>query len=210
MSHVTIQVPSDLYVLLYQLFGAKTHEVIEQHLRKLVQRESPKHSLTGEGHGPTARPKPHTIGGQVWQIADELFEDTGVTPERGELLAQCIAININNNTANTQFSHWKNYQRGIGVMQTRGGNTRMRKYEPLENYLKLTGLNDLSVTFADLSKKIGIVLPESAFLHREWWSNQKDYTCRPQAKAWMSVGYMVESVNQDRDSGWVRFVRNPE
>jgi hypothetical protein len=83
------------------------------------------------------------------------------------------------------------------------------KYEPLEDYLQNQRLTSsrVSLSFKEIENIIGAALPKSAYTYREWWSNQRDYKNRPQAKAWLSAGFEVESVNQDLKSGSVEFVR---
>lgn len=83
------------------------------------------------------------------------------------------------------------------------------KYEPLESYLKDRALasSRISLSFKEIETIIQSSLPKSASTYREWWSNQKDYKSRPQAKAWLSAGYEVEGVNQQSGSGSVTFVR---
>ena len=83
------------------------------------------------------------------------------------------------------------------------------KYEPLEGHLKTrrASQREVSLSFAEIESIIGARLPKSAYTYREWWSNQADVSNRPQAKAWISAGYKVESVQQRRDSGVVRFKR---
>ena len=83
------------------------------------------------------------------------------------------------------------------------------KYEPLENYLQnKSGLKqEVNLSFRDIEKIIGAQLPASARKYREWWSNQKDLNNRSQAKAWISAGYLVDSVQQNPISGSVCFRR---
>lgn len=83
------------------------------------------------------------------------------------------------------------------------------KYEPLEEHLRGARASKGSVTlsFSEVESIIGARLPKSAYSYREWWSNQSDVSNRPQAKAWISAGYEVETVQQQHDSGTVRFKR---
>jgi hypothetical protein len=87
---------------------------------------------------------------------------------------------------------------------------RPSKYEPLENHLKSTPSRERVVTFRfdELNALLGTPLPASAYMHRAWWGNQRETTNRPQAKAWQSAGFEVDSVNQSRSIGWVRFRRS--
>lgn len=81
------------------------------------------------------------------------------------------------------------------------------KYEPLEIFLgnKRGSVRRVTLSFQEIEQIIGAPLPKSAHQYREWWSNQKDYKNRPQAKAWLASGYKVESVQQGLDSGSVVF-----
>jgi len=83
------------------------------------------------------------------------------------------------------------------------------KYGPLEIFLgnKRGSAQRVTLSFQEIEKIIGGTLPKSAHQYREWWSNQKDYKNRPQAKAWLAAGYKVESVPQSLNSGSVVFDR---
>lgn len=79
-----------------------------------------------------------------------------------------------------------------------------KKYDPLLTYLLSQKESDSFVlTFEQIEKIIGKRLPKSATEYREWWSNQRNYTNRPQAEAWMSIGVRVDEVNQKQK--WVKF-----
>ncbi len=83
------------------------------------------------------------------------------------------------------------------------------KYKPLELFLgeKHGMAREISLSFREIESLIGNALPKSAYSYREWWSNQKDSKNRPQAKAWLSAGYKVQSVQQRTRSGSVVFER---
>lgn len=85
----------------------------------------------------------------------------------------------------------------------------MTKYELLEIFLRAQpiGSNEVTLAFRQVEQLIGAALPESAFAHREWWSNQTDISNRPQARAWISAGFEVDTVNRDRGNAWVHFKR---
>lgn len=84
------------------------------------------------------------------------------------------------------------------------------KYEALEIYLHDQAAIRAQVTmsFKEIEAVIGAPLPRSAFTYREWWSNQKEYSSRPQAKAWLAAGYEVDSVVRDRPQGQLTFAQN--
>jgi hypothetical protein len=88
--------------------------------------------------------------------------------------------------------------------------TMQGKYEALALYLKERPKSVTAVTipFSELDKMLNSPLPESAYTHRPWWANQKNTTNRPQAKAWISAGFEVETVNQFKLNGSVRFIRS--
>jgi len=85
----------------------------------------------------------------------------------------------------------------------------MSKYEPLENYLqnKIGSKDKINLSFKEIENIIGAQLPASAKQHRPWWGNQKDNKNRPQARAWLSAGYLVDSVQQKLNGGSVCFRR---
>jgi hypothetical protein len=87
--------------------------------------------------------------------------------------------------------------------------SRILKYDPLEEQLRSTRASrgSLVLSFSEIETIIGVQLPSSAYLYREWWSNQSDVSNRPQGKAWISAGYEVECVQQERNNGTVRFNR---
>lgn len=83
------------------------------------------------------------------------------------------------------------------------------KYEPLQFHLRSipSTVQEVSMSFREIERIMGAPLPESATTHRAWWENQKDFKVRPQAHAWLSAGFLVDAVSQDRTNGSVRFKR---
>lgn len=83
------------------------------------------------------------------------------------------------------------------------------KYEQLELYLRAVPAKtgEITLSFAEIERILGVPLPASAKSHRAWWGNQKDSKTRPQAHAWLSAGYQVDAVNQGGSNGSVRFKR---
>lgn len=81
------------------------------------------------------------------------------------------------------------------------------KYEALEIYLKdrVRSKSQVALSFKEIENIIGQPLPQSAFKYREWWSNQRDVSNRPQSKAWLSAGYEVDSVRLSSVAGLVNF-----
>lgn len=82
----------------------------------------------------------------------------------------------------------------------------MAKYDPLKGYLLSLSNNqsEITLSFEKLEKIIGEKMPPSAYMHRAWWSNEKDGV-HVSAHAWMGAGWKVDFVNQKEH--WVRFVR---
>ena len=83
------------------------------------------------------------------------------------------------------------------------------KYQLLSQFLLAVpeGTMECTLGFSDIEKLTGQALPSSALNHRAWWANQARLDNRPQARAWESAGFRVDSVNQG-DGGWVRFKRS--
>jgi len=82
------------------------------------------------------------------------------------------------------------------------------KYSPLQRYLEgEISRAEVELTFSKIEEILGSVLPTSAFNYREWWSNQKDISRRPQSYAWQKAGFDVHDVHLNKKTGWVRFSR---
>jgi len=61
------------------------------------------------------------------------------------------------------------------------------KYIKLKEYLKNY---TVAISYNDIEKIIGEKLPQSAYVHRAWWSN----TGHEHAKTWTEAGWKVEEV----------------
>lgn len=80
----------------------------------------------------------------------------------------------------------------------------MGKYDPLEGHLRRQKTATYDMTFRDIERVIGSLLPKSA--HRpEWWANEQNPATRHvQCKAWLRAGYRASAkVGDER----VRFER---
>lgn len=79
------------------------------------------------------------------------------------------------------------------------------KYKPLEVFLghSPAKIVEITLSFTQIEQILGSSLPPSAHNHRPWWANQSDTSNRPQAAAWLSAGWKVDSVNLEDE--WVRF-----
>jgi len=106
-------------------------------------------------------------------------------------------------------------QRRVADRGTRSGKSHTQtgqekeKYKALANHLQNShpSQKELTLTFTEIEKLIKAPLPESAFKHRAWWSNQTDVSKRPQARAWISAGFQVDKVRLDKQNGQVWFKR---
>ena len=119
MQTVSIQIPAELYTAIYALHKESTSEVIGKCLQSLIDdnkadcnssfervdyfTQANERTITGN----VTRPGKGTITGKVWDIADQLLKETGEM-NRTAVVTACIDAGINMNTANTQYSHWKN------------------------------------------------------------------------------------------------------
>lgn len=83
------------------------------------------------------------------------------------------------------------------------------KYQGLESYLSSSPstIKEVTLSFEQIETIIGDTLPVSALNYREWWANQSDTANRPQAKAWIKAGFVVDEVHQMHKDSWVRFKR---
>jgi hypothetical protein len=83
------------------------------------------------------------------------------------------------------------------------------KYEPLATFLNAqpASHSEVMLTFNRVEEILGAQLPDSAFISREWWSNQIKMSHKPQTCAWISAGFEVDAVHQNSTKAWVRFKR---
>ena len=65
----------------------------------------------------------------------------------------------------------------------------MAKYDPLRDHLKRQRTADLELSFEEIERIIGCMLPNSA-ARPQWWSNEKDpVTTHVQRNAWRDAGF---------------------
>jgi len=81
----------------------------------------------------------------------------------------------------------------------------MSKYEPLRRYLASQGGRETPMTFMEIENVLGFRLPESARVHRPWWSN--NVGTHVNAAAWRNAGWRTSKV--DLGAERVTFVREP-
>ncbi|MNS49526.1 hypothetical protein D3C72_821350 [compost metagenome] len=75
----------------------------------------------------------------------------------------------------------------------------MAKYDPLRDYLRRQRADEFELTFADIERRIGALLPKSAS-HPQWWGNEVDPgTSHVQREAWRAAGFDARLIaGQDR------------
>ena len=65
----------------------------------------------------------------------------------------------------------------------------MGKYDPLHIYLRRKSAPEIEMSFAEIERVLGAMLPNSAALP-QWWANGADATSMPiQRRAWHDAGY---------------------
>ena len=65
----------------------------------------------------------------------------------------------------------------------------MGKYDPLRDHLKRQRTADFELSFAEIERVIGCMLPNSA-ARPQWWANVADpNTTNVQRNAWRDAGY---------------------
>lgn len=71
-----------------------------------------------------------------------------------------------------------------------------KKYRTLKSYLEQGGGQTVELTFREVEEILRFKLPESAFRHREFWSNT---TSHPIAVSWLSAGYETVRVDMEKE-----------
>lgn len=69
----------------------------------------------------------------------------------------------------------------------------MSKYSALTTFLSSRTQPKISMSFEDIERIVGSKLPQSAFNHRAWWSNNP--TNSVMTKAWLAAGFRSEDVD---------------
>ena len=65
----------------------------------------------------------------------------------------------------------------------------MSKYDPLSGHLRRQREDELELTFAEIERILGAMLPKGA-ARQQWWANTTDpHTSHVQRKAWGDAGY---------------------
>ena len=65
----------------------------------------------------------------------------------------------------------------------------MGKYDPLHRYLRRKGKPEIEMSFAEIERVLGAMLPNSA-ARPQWWANESNATsAQVQRRAWHDAGY---------------------
>jgi len=72
----------------------------------------------------------------------------------------------------------------------------MSKYAALGDYLRKQNSDEIAMTFAEIERVAGAILPPSAYAHRPWWSNS--VTNSVLTRVWLSAGYKSARVDMAR------------
>jgi len=65
----------------------------------------------------------------------------------------------------------------------------MGKYDPLRDYLLKQKSAELELSFAEIERKLGYMLPNSAS-RPQWWADTPEPCARPvQTRAWADAGF---------------------
>lgn len=68
----------------------------------------------------------------------------------------------------------------------------MGKYDPLEGHLRRQKSGEIELSFAEIERIIGAMLPASAADPR-WWINEAGpHRAQVQARAWLAAGFRAE------------------
>ena len=80
----------------------------------------------------------------------------------------------------------------------------MAKYDPLRNYLRRQRNDEIELSFAEIERLLGAMLPNRASLPQWWAIATKPYAAHPQSNAWKDAGFDASLIaRRDR----VRFRR---
>lgn len=73
----------------------------------------------------------------------------------------------------------------------------MGKYDPLHKYLRRRAGSEVRLSFRDIERIIGALLPNSA-ARAQWWANeQQPETRHVQSIAWRDAGYEAQLVEEE-------------
>jgi hypothetical protein len=71
----------------------------------------------------------------------------------------------------------------------------MLKYQPLQDHLSRIWRDRYPITFEEIERIIGDKLPDSAYRHRAWWSNNPSNSVI--TYSWLKAGWKTEQVDME-------------
>lgn len=71
----------------------------------------------------------------------------------------------------------------------------MSKYDPLYKWLNGQRAQRISMTFSQLERILGFVLPKSAVTYPAWWANEHRGGNHSHCRSWLEAGYKTGGVN---------------
>ena len=74
------------------------------------------------------------------------------------------------------------------------------KYALLYRCLRAQSGRKWRVSFTDVEAVLGFKLPESARLHRSWWSNQRNSRGHAHSLAWQLAGWRTAAIDLEHES----------
>lgn len=75
---------------------------------------------------------------------------------------------------------------------------RMAKYDPLHHHLRRKTDPELEMSFTDIERIVGAMLPKSAE-RPQWWANEtSDDTSHVQCRSWRLAGYDAFLIGRER------------
>ncbi len=79
----------------------------------------------------------------------------------------------------------------------------MSRYDPLKRSLQAQDLAQVTMSFQEIERKLGFLLPASARRHQAWWANSRG--THVQSAAWLDAGWTTSAL--DLGGERVTFVR---
>ncbi len=83
----------------------------------------------------------------------------------------------------------------------------MSKYAPLQDYLVRQNRPVVPLTFGEIEKALGFKLPNSAYRHRAWWSNNVNNSVMTQV--WKNAGFRTRDVDMEKQTVVFESLKRP-
>jgi hypothetical protein len=71
----------------------------------------------------------------------------------------------------------------------------MGKYDALREHLAASAQPVLRLSFAEIERILGDVLPPSARKHQAWWANEAPGGTHGHARSWLDAGYRTQNLD---------------